>query len=247
MPPPCISQGFQWYVTSGGPPRGALVGVNSVVRSGVCLEGEEGKAAPGEGREAGGAPLDMSEADVVSKCCLAGICSSSAPGCAAGSSLCPSRVNAAQGVIPCSPPPTMLLPSTVCPPACLLPGRHLDPPELSHMGSFSSSCQQSPWCFLEPVGLVGGGGCCPCTWCCCGAAPSFTQPGEGSGGVGKGSPELLAAGQVSGPQRGRDVTASFGGRGDCWGVMEQSVATLAVLRRWFEMSILHLSGFPLYF
>lgn len=58
-----------------------------------CLEGEEGKAALGEERKAGGALFEVSKADVSSKCCLPGICCcrdspcSSAPGYAGGASL----------------------------------------------------------------------------------------------------------------------------------------------------------------
>lgn len=52
----------------------------------IHLEGEEGKAALGEGRKADGALFEVSKAGVLSECCLAGICCSrdspcfSAPG-----------------------------------------------------------------------------------------------------------------------------------------------------------------------
>lgn len=144
VPPLRISQGFQWCVTSCGPSRGAWVGVNFVLpsawwpcpraRSGMrvsklkawCLEGEEGKAALGEGRKA---LFEVSKADVFSNCCLAGTCCSrdspcsSAPGRAGGASLCPLRSKGSPGGDTLSPS----APCGVCPPACMLPGEAAGP------------------------------------------------------------------------------------------------------------------------
>ena len=52
---------------------------------------------------------------------------------------------------------------------------------------------------------------------------------------------LLAAGLVWGLHWDSDTSLQL------LGAKGQSMATLAVLMTWFEMRILHLSGFPLYF
>lgn len=202
-----------------------------------CLEGEEGKAARGEGRKA---LFEVSKADVFSNCGLAGTCCSrdspcsSAPGCAGGASLCPLRSKG-------SPGGDTLSPSAPCL-ACYL-GRQLDPSRTVPGGLLQlvlpARTDSAPGAFWSrqrgsPASSDGVGHPQPHS------SPARAAPVLANGPLG-----LLAAGLVLGLHRDRDTDLQLSG--GCWGVKEQSMATLAVLMTWFEMRILHLSGFPLYF
>lgn len=146
----------------------------------------------------------------------------------------PCGVKAAQVVIPCPP---------VLPVLHVTWGGSWTPPERSQVGCFSSSFQQG---LTQPLVLFGAGSAAPRHLVMVWGTPSLTPALRGQRQCWHNGPlGLLAAGLVLGLHRDRDTDLQLSG--GCWGVKEQSMATLAVLMTWFEMRILHLSGFPLYF
>lgn len=151
----------------------------------------------------------------------------------------PCGVKAAQVVIPC--PPVLPVASALLLACCL--GRQLDPSRTLPRGLLQlvlpARTDSAPgafwsWQHGSPASSDGVGHPQPH------ASPARAAPVLANGPLG-----LLAAGLVLGLHRDRDTNLQLSG--GCWGVKEQSMATLAVLMTWFEMRILHLSGFPLYF